>query len=231
MTLVRCIASGIEVARVTAADSDTSSPNKDVFYLIASGGNDQFQINSTSGQITTVVRLDREKNSNYNLTVLAVDRGSPARTATTTVSVTVDNVNDDPPLFSSPRLSLSFKETATHGRTIVRNEAVDGDDDAHLVYSINWSNSTGLDENQQPVSTSVLQVNKKNSCESKMRFSHRLAVQRFGKDSQVINFVQISSKERRWHELPIAPNVWQRVWHRHTNYSEQKAVSIGQTQM
>ena len=101
MTLVRCIASGIEVARVTAADSDTSSPNKDVFYLIASGGNDQFQINSTSGQITTVVRLDREKNSNYNLTVLAVDRGSPARTATTTVYVTVDNVNDDPPLFSS----------------------------------------------------------------------------------------------------------------------------------
>ena len=129
-----------------------------MFYLIASGGNDQFQINSTSGQISTVVRLDREKISTYNLTVLAVDRGSPARTATTTVYIAVDNVNDDPPVFSSPRQSLSFKETRARGATIVSYEASDGDDDANLHYSINWINSTGLDENQQPVSTAVLKV-------------------------------------------------------------------------
>lgn len=151
---------GISVAHVHATDGDRSSPNNDVFYLISSGGNDKFQINSTSGVITTVSGLDREQSSGYNLTVLAVDRGSPALTATTTVSITVDNINDFTPEFTPSQISVSVLENLGRGRAIpgARLAAVDKDEDAHLLYNIAWHNSSGYGSASQPVSENLLKV-------------------------------------------------------------------------
>ncbi|XP_076446801.1 cadherin-23-like [Babylonia areolata] len=150
---------GVSVTQVQATDGDKSAPNNQVFYVIAGGGNDQFQINSTSGLVSTVASLDRERYPDYNLTVLAMDRGSPAFTASTTVSVVVDNINDDPPRFVMPQLTVSFPETSTGSVTIANCSATDGDADADLKYAVLWNASTGLDDRQQTVSSQVLQDN------------------------------------------------------------------------
>lgn len=146
------------VTTVNAKDCDGSAPNNDVFYLIARGGNDQFKINSTSGDITTITKLDRETTANYSLVVLAVDRGSPSRTASATVSVDVINVNDDPPKFQSPVVSVTSREEERPGSLVSRFTAGDGDEDALLQYTVLWNQSQGFSDNQTLLSTTDLQV-------------------------------------------------------------------------
>ncbi|KAL8620285.1 hypothetical protein ACOMHN_042020 [Nucella lapillus] len=147
---------GVVITKVKATDGDHSAPNNEVFYVMASGGNDQFQVNSSSGVISTVASLDREQWPDYNLTVLAMDRGSPAFTVTTTVSVIVTNINDDPPSFLFPQQTVSFPETTRRGSRVAVCSATDGDANANLSYSLMWSQSTGLDDQQRPVSRQVL---------------------------------------------------------------------------
>lgn len=64
------------------------------------GGNSQFTINPSTGQIITSALLDREARENYTLVVVASDRGFPrALSSSTSVLVSVADVNDNPPKF------------------------------------------------------------------------------------------------------------------------------------
>lgn len=65
-----------------------------------SGGHGQFSINPATGQIITSSRLDREERANYQLLVVATDGGQPqGLSSSATVSVTVTDINDNPPRF------------------------------------------------------------------------------------------------------------------------------------
>lgn len=64
------------------------------------GGNSQFTINPSTGQIITSALLDRETKDNYTLVVVSSDAGSPVRlSSSASVFVTVTDVNDNPPRF------------------------------------------------------------------------------------------------------------------------------------
>lgn len=64
------------------------------------GGNSQFTINPSTGQIITSALLDRETRENYTLVVVSSDAGSPGPlSSSTSVLVTVTDVNDNPPRF------------------------------------------------------------------------------------------------------------------------------------
>lgn len=65
-----------------------------------SGGHGQFSINPSTGQIITSSLLDREDRANYQLLVVATDGGQPqGLSSSATVSVTVADINDNPPRF------------------------------------------------------------------------------------------------------------------------------------
>lgn len=65
-----------------------------------SGGHGQFSINPSTGQIITSSLLDREDRANYKLLVVATDGGQPqGLSSSATVSVTVADINDNPPRF------------------------------------------------------------------------------------------------------------------------------------
>ncbi len=79
---------GIVVATVTATDNDMSDSNNSVIsYSIfqvlstsssgSSGGAAGFDINATSGEITTTTMLDYEAVQSYTITVEARDGGVP----------------------------------------------------------------------------------------------------------------------------------------------------------
>lgn len=74
-----------------------------------------FQINSSSGEITTFRDLDYENETNHVLLVSAADHGDPARSTTVTVTVVVNDVNDNSPIFVSTADSITVNEGVQPG--------------------------------------------------------------------------------------------------------------------
>ncbi len=59
---------------VSAADADMNA-NQQMRYLLKDGDRGTFRINATSGEITVHQKLDREKQPEYILSVIAMDGG------------------------------------------------------------------------------------------------------------------------------------------------------------
>lgn len=71
--------------------------------------------------------LDREKSPYYQLHILAMDGGSPAKTGTATINVTVTDVNDHKPRFNKTLYTVSHPENTTVGETLLQVKATDLD--------------------------------------------------------------------------------------------------------
>ncbi|XP_024861742.1 protocadherin Fat 4 isoform X2 [Kryptolebias marmoratus] len=98
---------GTSLFQLQAHDQDTG-PNGLVRYMLSLAG--PFVVDAVRGVVTVMDRLDRERDSNYTLIAAAVDRGSPPRSATATISITVLDINDFTPQFSPERLIIHVKE-------------------------------------------------------------------------------------------------------------------------
>ncbi|XP_057327404.1 cadherin-23 isoform X2 [Microplitis mediator] len=129
---------GTEVIRVIANDPD--GRDQLLQYYIASGAKDNFVIDSSSGIITVSpdARLDLDAGGDkYEVIVYAVDSGTPVReTATTTVTVTILDVNNKPPKFSNSTYLVYVSERAAIGDSVLKVTATDPDTDSKLKYSI-----------------------------------------------------------------------------------------------
>ncbi|XP_034950821.1 cadherin EGF LAG seven-pass G-type receptor 1 isoform X2 [Chelonus insularis] len=136
--LLENASSGTEVIKVMANDPD--GRDSLIQYYIASGAKDNFVIDSVSGIITVSpdARLDLETGGEqYNVVVYAVDSGTPVReTATTTVTVSILDVNNKPPKFNNLTYLVYVSERAALDDTVLKVSATDPDSDAKLRYSI-----------------------------------------------------------------------------------------------
>ncbi|XP_049897650.1 protocadherin alpha-3-like [Epinephelus moara] len=96
--------------------------------------------------------LDRERVSNYNVTIIATDSGTPSLSGTSVLSIHVSDVNDNPPLFPEPQINVYVKENSPVGAIIKTVSAIDADVDqnSQVSYSVLQSNSNSL-----PLSTMV----------------------------------------------------------------------------
>lgn len=86
-----------------------------IFFLFSfTDGNSagKFVIDSKSGRISVARLLDFEKDmvTNYNLTITVKDNGSPAKTATGFVRVTVNDVSDEAPSCTTQFVAKSLNE-------------------------------------------------------------------------------------------------------------------------
>ncbi|XP_039600852.1 protocadherin-16-like isoform X2 [Polypterus senegalus] len=88
---------GTGFGRVTASDRDAGFNSVLSFRLMYSDQN--FQINSETGEISTRIILDREHQSSYQLIVVVQDGGTPPRSSTGTIFITVLDENDNAPSF------------------------------------------------------------------------------------------------------------------------------------
>jgi hypothetical protein len=68
-------------------------------------------VDSVSGQVVTSSALDAEKSTSYSVVIRAVDGGSSALSSTTTVTVSVTDVNDNSPVFAQNQYLFSITET------------------------------------------------------------------------------------------------------------------------
>ncbi|XP_071615050.1 protocadherin gamma-A10-like [Heliangelus exortis] len=78
-------------------------------------------------RVETSRELDREKVSEYNVTVRAADGGSPALWSSAVLALRVLDVNDNAPVFSEERYSARVSENNAAGALVLRVRASDAD--------------------------------------------------------------------------------------------------------
>ncbi|NXY17613.1 PCDGM protein, partial [Atrichornis clamosus] len=141
---------GTVIALIGVKDSDSGDNGhvrlqiaKELPFKLVSSFKEHFSL-VTNGP------LDREKASGYNITVRAVDSGSPQRATQKTFYLRIADVNDNAPNFSSPFDTAHIQENSLPGTSVFSVSASDPDEgsNAKLSYSI-------LDNGMQdvPIST------------------------------------------------------------------------------
>ena len=120
---------GQQVFQVNVTDADVGI-NAQILFSLANG-TETFDIDSATGWITVKGKLLQAQTSQYILEVRAVDENGAAggRTATTTVTVNVLEVNDNHPQFIEPLNGANFVllENVTTGTIVVNISVFDID--------------------------------------------------------------------------------------------------------
>ncbi|XP_029503514.2 protocadherin-8-like [Oncorhynchus nerka] len=115
------------VALISTADRD-SGVNSQVHCTLY--GHDHFKLKQAyedSYMIVTAAALDREKISEYNLTVMAEDFGSPPLRKITQYTIRLSDENDNAPHFTKHVYEVSVVENNAPGSYITTVEARDAD--------------------------------------------------------------------------------------------------------
>lgn len=141
---------GKEVGYVAATDADFE-PFDRITYAFDSrdAAAGLFQIDPNTGLIKTRQSLDREKQSAYNLRVLAYNPGYPDTTSTAPVTVHVADVNDNAPIIDHPEkgnasVSVSSRVPMRYVVYRVRAHDLDIGANAKLSYAIVGGNKGNL---------------------------------------------------------------------------------------
>ncbi|XP_028253159.1 protocadherin-1-like [Parambassis ranga] len=104
------------------------------------------------GMLLAVGDLDRERRDSYDLVVRASDKGTPQRQNTTTIRVSLIDVNDNRPGFSSSRyVSSILLKDAEKGKLLLTMSATDQDigNNSLITYSFSEGNSPYLALNSE----------------------------------------------------------------------------------
>ena len=140
---------GTTVAQVNATDADSEEFGRVSYAITAGNDNKVFLADMRSGAIVLASSLDFENDPFYNLTLEASD-GAPLtlrRATSIPVSLTVVNLNDNPPRFSSSVYSATVNESAAVGTTVARVVCTDADTPSATqaaTYTIASGNGAGL---------------------------------------------------------------------------------------
>ncbi|XP_056139750.1 protocadherin-16-like [Lampris incognitus] len=121
--------------------------------------------------------LDREKRSTYTLSLEAFDGGSPKRTDQMTLDITVQDINDNAPVFNQSRYHAIISENLQPGSNILQVFATDADegDNGLVLYEINRRQSDPDRYFVIDSRTGIITLNK--PLDFEMRRVHELVIQ------------------------------------------------------
>jgi len=144
------VAIGTSVADVSAMDPDgaVSVLGNPQHSIISGDPSGRFNIDSSTGRVTTRAVLDAESTAKYTMVIKAVEQGGTG-SATVTLTVTVTDVNDVTPSCSAAYYAASVSESAAVGTSVKDISCVDNDlDPAGLnnavTYAITSGNAGGI---------------------------------------------------------------------------------------
>ncbi|XP_072256741.1 protocadherin gamma-B1-like isoform X27 [Pyxicephalus adspersus] len=143
---------GTVVALINVNDLDTGE-NGQVFCHISE--NLPFQLISSSPnyyKIESTTNLDREQISEYNITISAIDKGTPELSSNKTIQLFISDVNDNPPVFEKKSYIVYITENNQPGISVYRLLSTDPDlnENGKVTYNILNSNIENI-----PVSSFV----------------------------------------------------------------------------
>lgn len=117
--------------KVTAHDKDQGN-NGEVRYHFSPETEEAanvFSIDSYTGWISNLVKLDKETRPEYKFHVTATDNGHPRHITQTTVIIHLKDYNDQPSLFKKKVYDGAINEDALPGTVILQLETTDNDTD------------------------------------------------------------------------------------------------------
>ncbi|KAM8910670.1 protocadherin gamma-A11-like isoform 39-T39 [Spinachia spinachia] len=128
---------GTEVGIVNVQDADSTNNQKvrchtqNVRFKLVPSIKNYYSL-VTTGQ------LDRELESDYNITITATDEGSPPLSSSKTVQLSVADINDNPPVFEEQSYSAYVTESNKAGSTLCSVSARDPDwrQNGTVIYSL-----------------------------------------------------------------------------------------------
>lgn len=127
---------GAEIITVTASDKDIGT-NGDFYFLISDPDeNYQFTISSSPddpkiGIVRLAWKLDRETIKEHVFNIGAKDKGKPALTGFAQLTVEVEDVNDNPPVFVPSHNCGHVEEEMTGVQTVATVQVTDSDTVGH----------------------------------------------------------------------------------------------------
>ncbi|XP_054915428.1 cadherin-10a isoform X1 [Poeciliopsis prolifica] len=187
---------GTSVVTVTASDADdqTYGNSAKLVYSILQG-QPYFSVDSENGTIKTALPgMDREVKEHYQVVIQAKDMAGQmgGLSGTTTVSITLSDVNDSPPRFANHSFRVTTVESTEIGGAIGRIKADDPDVglNAEMEYSIVGGHDTFNIITDQATQEGIIVIKKALDYESKRDYEFRVEVKNTYLDARFIHGVQ-----------------------------------------
>ena len=136
---------GSPVLLITATDIDSAELRYQITVNHYVNDTALYSINETTGLISTASDIDYEITPFSEILVSAIDSGYPlVRSNSVPVQISVNNINDEAPIFSQVEYYIDVIRLLTQNQSIFNINATDPDNisDTTLTYSIN--DDTGL---------------------------------------------------------------------------------------
>ncbi|XP_017772974.1 PREDICTED: protein dachsous [Nicrophorus vespilloides] len=116
-----------QILQVTAVDNDIGNNARLTYRLQNTSNSSVFGIFPNSGWLYLRGTLDRESKDRYDLTVVATDNGTPTESATTKVTISVLDANDNDPEFELEYYEFGVEENLPRGAYVGTVKATDKD--------------------------------------------------------------------------------------------------------
>ena len=131
-------AAGALVGHVTASDAD-SGANGMVSYRIHGTAQRYINIDPITGALTAKLSFDHEQLSNVRAVIEASDNSSVlSRTSSAVFTLTIQDVNDNSPTFSTPLFEFVLQENVVVGTKVGRVSATDADSDPYNAFTCSF---------------------------------------------------------------------------------------------
>ncbi|KAM9307979.1 cadherin-10-like [Gastrophryne carolinensis] len=176
---------GTFVVQVTAVDADDPSYGNSakVIYSILEG-QPYFSVEPETGIIRTALpNMNREIKQHYQVVIQAKDMGGQmgGLSGTTTVNISLTDVNDNPPRFTQNTYHLSVLESFPVGATVGRVRAIDADigRNAEVRYRITDGDEMGMFDviTERATQDGIITIRKKLDYESKRLYTLKMEVE------------------------------------------------------
>ncbi|KAG8438996.1 hypothetical protein GDO86_005255, partial [Hymenochirus boettgeri] len=140
------------IALINILDLDSGKNGEVVCQISESLPFKLISLNNNYYKIVTTQCLDREINSDYQITLKTTDKGSPPLSTNKTLVLTISDINDNQPIFERDHYISYILENNLPGTSIYRINALDHDlnENGHITYSIISNDSADV-----PVSSHV----------------------------------------------------------------------------
>ena len=128
----------------SANDNDAGTFSIQSYELI--GNNNLFALDverkldgSLSVKLLVIEKLNREAKDFFNCTLVAKDGGTPPKTGTMKLNITIHDENDNAPVFTKTSYNVTVEEDIQHGTTVAVVTAEDADIGENAVLSYRFS--------------------------------------------------------------------------------------------
>ncbi|XP_030644108.1 LOW QUALITY PROTEIN: protocadherin-23 [Chanos chanos] len=118
---------GSAVLQVRARDRDEGVNSHLRYSILPSDQNHLVVMDPETGFITTATSLDHEREAEVWALVVAIDGGSPPLSSTATVTIQIEDINDNRPAFTKQLYNVSIQEHSAVGTCFLQVSAVDAD--------------------------------------------------------------------------------------------------------